>query len=152
MSTVQFKSFTYRTNLTNVAGRLGELHGEGKPSLPVTSPPEFKGQGGIWTPEDLFVAAVEVCLMLTFIGIAEKAALRVASYESDAEGSLAWDAEQSSYRFVSVTVRPRVVVYDETSMTKARDVLDRAHRTCLVANSLRCEVRLDPTVTLHMAA
>lgn len=144
---MQFKSFTYRTSLTNVAGRSGELRGEGKPSLQVASPPEFKGVAGVWTPEDLFVGAVEICLMLTFAGVAEKAGLRFVSYDSDAEGSLAW--EESSYRFISVTVRPRITVGDEASVAKAREVLERAHRTCLVANSLRCEVVVDPTIVFE---
>ena len=149
-SRTHFKSFTYRTSLANVAGRSAELRSAGKPSLHVASPPEFKGVAGVWTPEDLFVAAVEVCLMLTFVGTAEKTGLRFLSYESDAEGSLAW--EQASYRFISVTVRPRITVYDEASVDKAREVLDRAHRTCLVANSLRCDVLVDPTITIERVA
>lgn len=147
---MQFKSFTYRTSLANVAGRAGELRAEGKPSLQVASPPEFKGVAGVWTPEDLFVGAVEICLMLTFAGVAEKADLHFASYASEAEGSLAW--EESSYRFISVIVRPRIIVGDEASVAKARDVLDRAHRTCLVANSLRCEVLIEPTITVERTA
>src|ERR1700694_1850801 len=88
--TTKFKSFTYRTALVRVLGRTARSHSEGKPALPVASPPEFRGQPGTWTPEDLFVASIEVCLMLTFVGIAEKRGLRVASYESTAEGLLEW--------------------------------------------------------------
>jgi len=31
----------------------------GKPSFRVASPPEFRGEEHVWTPEDLFVAHVE---------------------------------------------------------------------------------------------
>ena len=149
-SRTHFKSFTYRTSVVNVSGRAGELRSEGKPSLKVASPPEFKGHAGVWTPEDLFVASVEICLMLTFVGVAEKLGVRFASYESDAEGSLVW--EQASYRFVTVTVRPRIVVHDDATLVSAHEALERAHRTCLVANSLRCEVLVEPAITVERTA
>ena len=72
------------------------LRSEGKPALVVNAPPEFKGEPGFWTPEDLFVASVEVCLMLTFVGIAEKRGVSFVSYTSTAEGLLEWVEE--SYR------------------------------------------------------
>ena len=84
------KSFTYHTTLDNVIGRTGVAHSDIKPELRVVAPPEFKGEPGLWTPEDLFVVSVESCLMLTFAGIAEKRGLRVLRYESSAEGLLEW--------------------------------------------------------------
>jgi len=82
------KSFTYHTNVGEVQGRTATLSSEGKPPLWVSSPPEFKGEAGHWTPEDFFVASIEVCLMLTFAGLSEKRGLKFASYESSAEGLL----------------------------------------------------------------
>jgi organic hydroperoxide reductase OsmC/OhrA len=143
--TTKFKSFTYRTTLDRVAGRTAVSHSEGKPALPVASPPEFRGQAGMWTPEDLFVASIEVCLMLTFVGIAEKRGLHLASYESSAEGLLEW--QPSSYRFTRVVIRPRIVVQNDHSLAAVREVIERAHETCLVANSVLCEVIVDPEIT-----
>jgi len=141
------KSFRYRTALRRLEGRAGELTSEGKPSLSVVAPPEFQGQSGQWTPEDLFVAAVEVCLMLTFVGIAEKRGLSFASYESQAEGLLEW--EQGSYRFVRVVVSPTVAFFDEHSIAAGREVMERAHDTCLVARSLNCEVVVEPSLVVR---
>ncbi|MGH9425673.1 MAG: OsmC family protein, partial [Terriglobia bacterium] len=64
---VRFKSFTYKTGLKWVEEKSGMLSSSGKPSLKVASPPEFKGEAGVWTPEDLFVASVEICQMTTFL-------------------------------------------------------------------------------------
>src|SRR5689334_3767024 len=140
---ITHKSFTYRTGIDDVAGRSATLHGDHKPPLRITSPPEFKGKTGLWTPEDFFVGAVESCLMLTFVGIAEKAGLRFASYASTAAGLLEWD--ETSYRFTRVIVRPRLVLEDESSVATARELMARAHQTCLIANSLRCAVEVEPT-------
>ena len=40
--------------------------------IEVATPPEFpKGMEGIWSPEHYFIAAVNSCLMTTFLSIAE---------------------------------------------------------------------------------
>ena len=137
------KSFTYRTSVAGVEGRSASLQAEGKPPLRVASPPEFRGVAGVWTPEDLFVAAIDVCLMLTFIGIAEKRGLQLAKYESKAEGLLEWD--QHSYRFTRVIVSPTITLFDEQSIVAAREIIERAHDTCLVAKSVACEVVVEPS-------
>jgi len=136
------KSFTYHTALDNVLGRSGVAHSDIKPELRIVAPPEFKGEAGLWTPEDLFVVSVESCLMLTFVGIAEKRGLRVIRYESSAEGLLEWLA--GSYQFTRIVVRPRITVSDPASIVAAREIVDRAHQTCLVANSIRTSIVIEP--------
>ncbi len=136
------KSFTYRTKVGEVTGRTATLSSAGKPSLWVSSPPEFKGVEGHWTPEDFFVAAIEVCLMLTFVGLSEKRGLSFVSYESSAEGLLEWDGP--SYRFTRVVIAPVISLPDEASVATARVIVENAHATCLVANSVRCEVLVEP--------
>jgi organic hydroperoxide reductase OsmC/OhrA len=143
------KSFTYQTALDHVRGRSALLQSEGKPALVVNAPPEFKGEAGYWTPEDLLVASVEVCLMLTFVGFAEKSGVPFVSYTSTAEGLLEWVEE--SYRFTRVTVRPSIVVADAEGVAKVKKVLERAHQTCLVANSIRSSVIVEPTVAVGQA-
>lgn len=135
------KSFTYHTSFQD-----DSLSSEGKPVLRIASPPEFGGERGVWTPEDLFVAAIETCLKLTFAGIARKRNLRFASWKSTAEGFLEWD--QISYRFTKVVISPTIALYDEASIALAREVVERAHLTCLVANSVRSEVVVEPAFTV----
>ena len=59
-----YKSFTYEDNVTWRSGRRGVVRAAGKPDLEVSSPPEFKGEAGIWTPEDLFVGALNTCILI----------------------------------------------------------------------------------------
>ena len=54
--------YTYENTVTWKKEKIGELTWEGKPSIEVATPPEFKGHEGIITPEDLFVAAENVCI------------------------------------------------------------------------------------------
>ena len=65
------KQFIYQTELQWTEQKKGVVSASGKPSFETAVPPEFKGHEGIWTPEDLFVASVNVCLMATFLYYAE---------------------------------------------------------------------------------
>jgi organic hydroperoxide reductase OsmC/OhrA len=83
---------------------MGMLSSTGKPDIQVSTPPEFKGHEGIWSPEDLFVASVNVCVMSTFLALAERAGLAFMSYESDAEGRV--ELAEGKLQVTSVTLIP----------------------------------------------
>ena len=57
----------YKTHIEWTLEKKGILKSEEKPDIDVACPPEFGGHPNIWSPEDLFVGATEVCLMTTFI-------------------------------------------------------------------------------------
>lgn len=138
------KSFAYRTGLQWADNRAGWLRAEGKPEFRISSPPEFKGEAGVWTPEDLLVAAVEACTMTTFIAFAQKNSLPLVSYQSQAEGLL--EFTEGSYRFTKIVLRPAIVVAEAAAVAPAEKTLHEAHRACLIANSIRAEVVVEPVV------
>jgi hypothetical protein len=80
--------YFYETQIKWAGQRRGSVASAGLPKLEISTPPEFKGEPGFWTPEHLYVAAAEACLMATFIGIAENSKLAVAGYQSSARGRL----------------------------------------------------------------
>lgn len=143
---VRRKSFTYKTGITWVGQRAGITRSGEKLPFRTASPPEFKGEEGVWSPEDLFVAAVNSCQLMTFVAFAIKLGLPVASYESEAEGLLEY--VDDGYRFTRVTVRPRVVVSDPDAVDAVRKAIRDSHDACLVARSVRTEVVVEPTVEL----
>jgi organic hydroperoxide reductase OsmC/OhrA len=138
------KAFRFSTELEWLSGRAALLRGDGKPELRVAPPPEFRGEAKVWSPEHLFIASVDTCLLLTFTGLADKQGLKISSYCSEAEGALEWVDE--SFRFTSVILRPTITVRNEADVAIARELLDRAHATCLVANSLRTAVTVEADI------
>lgn len=134
----KYKTFTYHTGLHRIATRAAMLSSEDKPAFRVASPPEFKGETDVWTPEDLFVAAAEICTMTTFISFTEKAGLHIADYQSRANGIL--EFVEGGYRFTKIIVRPKIAVDNEADLEKARSVMHDAHKKCLIANSMKTEV------------
>ena len=140
---VRPKAYTYRTQLNWAGGRAGRTEAEGKPSFRVASPPEFKGEAGVWSPEDLFVASVNACTMTTFISLAERAKLNVMDYTSEAEGLL--ELVDGAFRFTRIVVRPIVQVAEE-DIQQAKDTMHQAHGKCLISNSMKCEVHVDARI------
>ena len=141
---VRSKSFTYRTTTEWAGGKAGILGASGKPSFRVASPPEFRGEPDVWTPEDLLVAAVETCLLMTFMSIAQRRQLPVEAYYSESSGLL--DNVDGHYRFTRVVVKPTIIVTDSGATESVLAAIGEAHRDCLIANSLSAAVLVEPDV------
>ena len=141
------KSFTYKTGMTWVEGKMGTLESEGKPSIQVSSPPEFKGVAGVWTPEDLFVASVECCHMATFISFANRRQLPIISYKSHANGVL--EFIDGDFRFTRIVIFPTIVVSNSSAEGEVHDILREAQKHCLVANSIASIVEVNPTIMVQ---
>src|SRR4030043_1334372 len=99
------KSYKYMTSVLWTGEKKGALTVAGKPPVEVATPPEFKGHEGIWSPEDLYVAAVNSCIMTTFLAFAGRAGLAFEGYESEAEGLLEFVDERLV--FTKIGGRPR---------------------------------------------
>jgi organic hydroperoxide reductase OsmC/OhrA len=141
---VRHKSFTYQTGVQWTAGRSGVASAPGKPELAVSSPPEFKGEAGKWTPEDFFVAAIDLCTMTTFLAFAERTRLPLRGYRSAAEGRLEFVGD--GYRFTEVVLRPVISVADASAVEAAAKVMHDAHAACLVGRSVVARVAVEPRI------
>jgi organic hydroperoxide reductase OsmC/OhrA len=70
-------------------GRGGIANAEtAEQAIAFSSPVEFQGQPGMWTPEHFLIAAVAGCFVTTFISIAELSKFEVVSLEVSAVGEL----------------------------------------------------------------
>lgn len=137
-----YKSFRYKNDLIWKSGRRGVTSSLGKPNVEVGSPPEFKGETGIWTPEDLFVGALNACLMLTFLALTHSQGVGIVAYESNAEGLL--ENVEGKYRLTEVTVEPRVALESRADLEAARAIMERVEANCFISNSITTKVRLSP--------
>ena len=144
------KCYFYQTQIEWGKRRRGQLQGPGLPALAVSTPPEFNGEVGFWTPEHLFVAAAEACLMATFIGIAEKSRLAVAGYRSSARGKL--EFVDGGLRFTQILISPVVELERAEERELAGRVLAKAAKNCLIANSMALEMRVEPEFAVRAAA
>jgi organic hydroperoxide reductase OsmC/OhrA len=141
-----YKTFRYPGSVIWTGARRGQASTPGKTGIEVGSPPEFRGEAGVWSPEHLFVNSLNTCLMLTFLSLAERQGLEVAGYESSAEGLL--ENVDGKYRITAVTVRPRVAVKSEASVDVAREVMGKVEGNCFISNSITARIDLQPEFRL----
>lgn len=120
-------------------------------SIEVATPPEFpKGMQGIWSPEHLFVAAINSCLMTTFLAIAENSRLAYNSFESKAIGKL--ELVEGKYIMSEVVLKPVVIISNEDDREKALRVLHKSEAACLISNSVKSKITLEPEVKVEVFA
>ena len=120
------------------------LEHERLPALVSAAPAEFGGPGDRWSPEELCVAAVADCFVLTFRALARAAKVPWSSLRCAAEGTL--DRVDGVTRFVAFVVRPTLQVPVGTDEARARQLLERAEQTCLILQSLKASSHLEATV------
>ena len=110
----------------------------------VSASPTYKGDGSKADPEDLLVAALSSCHMLSFLAIAAKKKLTVHSYQDDAVGFLENDSSTESGGKLWITrviLRPMVVI-DADAETLAH-IHHLAHEACFIANSVKTQILLE---------
>jgi peroxiredoxin-like protein len=141
---VRSKVYHYQTKVAWTEHRKGMMSCEGKPDVEVATPPEFKGHEGIWSPEDLFVASANICLMTTFLAVAERAGLAFSAYESTAEGRL--ELVEGKFRFTAITIKPTITLESDSDAAKAKELIEKAEANCLISNSMKATVTLEPVI------
>lgn len=138
----------YNVDLNWQQERIGLLTTTDSP-IPITvaTPPEFPGGvENIWSPEHLFTAAVNSCLMTTFLAIAENSKLSFVSFTSSAEGKL--EMVDGKYKMSQVVLRPILQIEDKTQEERALRILHKAEANCLISNSISSTIIFEPKVSI----
>lgn len=124
------------------------------PGLPVlkgSADPTFHGDRERYNPEQLLLAALSQCHMLSFLHVAVKHGVVVTGYEDQAEGLMRTNRDGSG-QFESVTLKPRVT----TAAPVADELFQELHRganaVCFIARSVNFPVRHEASAAVDPAA
>jgi organic hydroperoxide reductase OsmC/OhrA len=118
----------------------------GRPALALSGAPQYRGDPSRLSPEDLFVAALASCQMLSFLALAGRAGVTVLAYDDHADGTLA--IADKKMRMTEVRLRPRITIAAGADDAKARELVHTAHENCFIANSVACPVHVEPTIVV----
>ncbi|MEU1972358.1 OsmC family protein [Microbacterium sp. NPDC019599] len=121
---------------------------EGKPTLLASSDKPFRGDRAKWNPEDLLLASLSECHLLSYLHACVQAGVVVVGYRDEASGVMVEDGRGGG-RFTEVVLRPHVTVADASMTDAATAAHEQAHAWCFIANSVNFPVRHEPTV--HVA-
>jgi len=117
-------------------------------NIEVATPPEFpKGVPGIWSPEHLLVAAVNSCLMTTFLAVAENSKFDFVSFDSNATGKL--EKVEGKYMISEIVVSPVLKIADDNGREKALRILEKSEAACLISNSIKSKIIFAPKIIIE---
>ena len=140
MSEQKLRRLEFPLEVDHLESRIGLLK-IGNHEIEVATPPEFRGPEGYISPEDLYVASVGVCIMSTFLTMAERAKAKFKSYRSKSVGILQ-QQEDRSYLFEDIYVDIYVVVPAEENIKRVHRAIELVEKYCLVTNSMKTKTHI----------
>ena len=123
--------------------RAHDIEIPGKPPIPGSSDPAFRGDPARYNPEEMLVASLSSCHMLWYLHLCSAEGIAVQGYQDVAEGVMIEDADGGG-RFTEVVLQPEITVPAGTDLEQARALHEGAHRRCFIANSVNFPVRCEP--------
>lgn len=82
--------------------------------------------------------------MTTFAAMLGKRNMRIVSYSSTAVGKA--QLVDGVFRFSEIAVKPAVSIPEDADAKEILEILHRAHKKCMVSNSLLAEVTIEPVI------
>lgn len=120
-----------------------ELHSPGKPTVPGSSDPAYRGDKTRYNPEELLVSSLSACHMLWYLHLCAEAGVVVISYNDEAKGRMTEDNERGGW-FTEVQLFPKVEVTKIEMVRRAQSLHHKAHAMCFIANSVNFPVTIHP--------
>lgn len=118
----------------------------GKPEILASADKPFRGDPGRWNPEDLLLASLSECHLLSYLHACVTAGVVVLSYTDRATGLMRENGAGGG-AFVEVVLHPEVVVAESSMIDAAERAHAQANEWCFIANSVNFPVRHEATVT-----
>jgi len=133
------KSYLFKNTVFKEGDETAKTVFSGPGELEVGPAPEFEGNPETLNPEEMFVAAINNCLMTTFFYFVRKLNVEISLYYSEAQALL--EKQKDGFRFTNVEVRAEVTLKQEELAEKVRELGDLVEKYCLVSRSVVCPVR-----------
>lgn len=118
------------------------ISGEGKPDLLATADPMFKGDPSKYNPEELLLAALSSCHMLSYLHLCAVNKIVVTAYIDNPMGTMV--LEGGSGHFTRAVLHPIITITDKTRLEEAKKLHHLAHEKCFIANSVNFPVDVEP--------
>lgn len=109
----------------------------------------FHGDAERWNPEELVIAALSQCHMLSYLHVASANGLVVVDYTDDATGTL--ETIGDGGRLTEATLRPIVTLaahHTPADADRAGALHDRASELCFIANSVSFPVHHEVSIRI----
>lgn len=121
------------------------IEAKGKPIIPASSDPSFRGDPTRYNPEEQLVASLSACHMLWYLHLCSEAGITVVSYSDPAHGVMEETADGGG-RFAEVVLRPTIQILEQNKVEQAEALHTKANQLCFIANSMNFPVKHEATI------
>ena len=117
---------------------------EGKAYIEGSSDPAFRGDKSKYNPEELLIASLSACHLLSYLHVCSEEGVVIIAYSDEATGTMK-ETENGGGYFTEVRLNPVVVVSNASMIEKANELHHKAHERCFIASSCNFPVNHFPT-------
>ncbi|MGO4816885.1 OsmC family protein [Flavobacterium sp. W22_SRS_FP1] len=100
------------------------------------------------SPEHLLLASINSCLMASFLTAIENSTIQIISFESSSSCTIG--VIKGKDTITEIILRPKVVIPYFQNPERARYILEKSKNSCLILNSVKPNIRLDPEVIIEL--
>ena len=125
--------------------RTHTVSAQGPPELLGSADRTFHGDRDRWNPEQLLLASLAQCHMLSYLHVCVTEGVVVTRYVDRATATMVTDPDGSG-RFTEAMLRPEITVTGRSMVPAATRAHHRANELCFIANSVSFPVHHQPTV------
>ncbi len=148
------KTTTYHADVAWRGDHWGHVTMGNGPQMIFSAPPDAYGQEGVLTPEDAFVAAAGTCVMMMFLWACERFKIDLVDYRCRTEGIKKIELDRTEI-FTQLRFCPYITVRTDPegdaagTERRVRKALAAAQKYSLVANSVKSEIIVEPTIIIE---
>ena len=117
---------------------------DNKTELSASSDPAFRGDKSKHNPEELLLASLSSCHMLSYLHLCAVSGIIVTDYVDNAKGTMV-ETPDGGGRFIEVVLNPIVRITEISMVEKANELHKKANELCFIANSVNFPVRHNPS-------
>ncbi len=121
-------------------------YSEGLMALDIAAPKQFDGPGDKWSPEDLLIASVASCLILTFRAIASASKFEWSELSCKTKGVL--ERVERKTQFTEMFIDASLSIDSNADKEKALQLLEKSEENCLITNSLTAKIHFTANISV----
>ncbi|NUU28876.1 OsmC family peroxiredoxin [Curtobacterium albidum] len=131
-------------------GRDHDVSAAGKPSIPGSADPTFRGDADRWNPEEMLLGALAQCHMMSYLYVAVQQGFTVLDYTDTATASLDVHRDGTG-EVTAVHLHPVVTIAEPDRVADADAAHARANELCFIARSVAFPVHHAPVTKVRTA-
>ena len=140
------KPIIFTTDLHWFEDKIGVVSSPSLKSLSVSTPSEFGGPEGEWSPEHLFLSSITSCFMSTYLVFVNKMKIENTGFECTATGQV--EIVDGKYKFTYIHIYPKAFVGNVADVERAKVAMEKTKKYCLISNSVNAEIVQHPEVAI----